>query len=42
MTEPLAAAVRDNAAWCDLMCRAHGRPGTFTGRAWTNSARTPL
>ncbi|WP_378786019.1 hypothetical protein ACFMQL_16465 [Nonomuraea fastidiosa] len=36
------AAVRDNAAWCDLMCRAHGRPGTFAERAWTNPARTPL
>ncbi|WP_220039808.1 hypothetical protein [Nonomuraea aridisoli] len=36
-----AEAARDNAAWCDLMCRAHGRPGTFTGRAWTNPVRTP-
>jgi len=35
------AAVRDNAAWCDLMCRAHGRPGTFTGKAWTSPTRTP-
>ncbi|MEU8358280.1 hypothetical protein AB0C27_19905 [Nonomuraea sp. NPDC048882] len=36
-----AVAARDNAAWCDLMCRAHGRPGTFTERSWTNPARTP-
>ncbi|MFG1696843.1 hypothetical protein [Nonomuraea sp. NPDC049309] len=35
------AAVRDNAAWCDLMCRAHGRPGTFTDMAWTSPVRTP-
>ncbi|WP_220447576.1 hypothetical protein [Nonomuraea diastatica] len=42
MTDPLAAAVRDNAGWCDLMCRAHGSPGTFTGRAWTSRARTPI
>ncbi|MEV0386227.1 hypothetical protein [Nonomuraea sp. NPDC050643] len=41
MTDPLTEAVRDNAAWCDLMCRAHGRPGTFATRAWTNPARTP-
>ncbi|TDD11094.1 hypothetical protein E1292_06555 [Nonomuraea deserti] len=38
----LAEAVRDNAEWCDLMCRAHGSPGTFTGSAWTNPVRTPL
>ncbi|TDD57330.1 hypothetical protein E1286_00915 [Nonomuraea terrae] len=37
----LTEAARDNAAWCDLMCRAHGRPGAFTGRAWTNPVRTP-
>ncbi|WP_345409993.1 hypothetical protein [Nonomuraea salmonea] len=35
------AAARDNAAWCDLMCRAHGRPGMFAGVAWTNPVRTP-
>jgi hypothetical protein len=34
-------AARDNAEWCDTMCRAHGLPGTFTDRAWTNPARTP-
>ncbi|MEU8378436.1 hypothetical protein [Streptosporangium sp. NPDC048865] len=34
-------AARDNAAWCDLVCRAHGRPGVFTGRVWTNPRRTP-
>ncbi|WP_346105423.1 hypothetical protein [Nonomuraea maheshkhaliensis] len=41
MTGWQAVAARDNAAWCDLMCRAHGRPGTFAERAWTNPARTP-
>ena len=35
------AAARNNAEWCDLMCRAHGAPGVFTDRTWTNSARTP-
>ncbi|MGI5284530.1 hypothetical protein ACQEVF_14475 [Nonomuraea polychroma] len=37
----IALAARDNAEWCDTMCRAHGLPGTFTERAWTNPARTP-
>ncbi|MFD7321173.1 hypothetical protein ACFV9D_08785 [Streptomyces sp. NPDC059875] len=35
-------AVRNNAEWCEAMCRAHGRPGTFGPRAWTNARRTPL
>lgn len=39
---PLAEAVRNNAAWCDTMCRAHGLPGAFGARAWTNARRTPL
>ncbi|MEV0448331.1 hypothetical protein [Streptomyces sp. NPDC050600] len=38
----LDEAVRNNAAWCDTMCRAHGHPGVFGARAWTNSRRTPL
>ncbi|MGN9841422.1 hypothetical protein ACTMTI_25175 [Nonomuraea sp. H19] len=37
-----ALAARDNAEWCDAMCRAHGLPGAFTQRAWTNPARTPV
>ncbi|WP_137989432.1 hypothetical protein [Streptomyces vilmorinianum] len=35
-------AVRNNAEWCEAMCRAHGRPGAFGPRAWTNGRRTPL
>ncbi|MEU3687622.1 hypothetical protein [Streptomyces narbonensis] len=35
-------AVRNNAEWCEAMCRAHGHPGTFGPRAWTNDRRTPL
>ncbi|MEV0583143.1 hypothetical protein [Nonomuraea sp. NPDC050310] len=35
-------AARNNAEWCDLMCRAHGRPGVFGERAWTNAHRTPV
>ncbi|MEV7279782.1 hypothetical protein [Streptomyces sp. NPDC093111] len=38
----LDEAVRNNAAWCDTMCRAHGLPGTFGPRAWTAPRRTPL
>ncbi|MEU0571067.1 hypothetical protein ABZ297_37530 [Nonomuraea sp. NPDC005983] len=40
MTYVLDAAA-NNAAWCDAMCRAHGLPGRFTSRAWTNPRRTP-
>ncbi|MEU7007257.1 hypothetical protein [Streptomyces sp. NPDC046332] len=38
----ITEAVRNNAEWCEAMCRAHGRPGTFGPRAWTNGRRTPL
>ncbi|MBB4979610.1 hypothetical protein [Streptomyces nymphaeiformis] len=40
--EVLAAAVRNNAEWCQSMCRAHGLTGAFGPRAWTSTARTPL
>jgi hypothetical protein len=33
--EPLLrAAVANNAAWCDAMCRSHGYPGEFAARTW--------
>ncbi|MFI7452250.1 hypothetical protein ACIBQX_32475 [Nonomuraea sp. NPDC049714] len=35
-------AALNNAEWCDAMCRAHGFPGVFAPRAWTNPVRTPL
>ncbi len=38
----LGDAVRNNADWCEAMCRAHGLSGTFGPRAWTSAARTPL
>ncbi|SED42905.1 hypothetical protein [Streptomyces sp. TLI_105] len=38
----LGDAVRDNADWCQAMCRAHGLTGTFGPRAWTSAVRTPL
>ncbi|MCX4822908.1 hypothetical protein OG883_24065 [Streptomyces sp. NBC_01142] len=34
-------AARNNAEWCDAMCRAHGLPGTFGDRAWASARRTP-
>ncbi|MFE6228046.1 hypothetical protein [Microtetraspora glauca] len=40
--EMLTAAVRNNAAWCHAMSRAHGLTGAFGPRAWTSPRRTPL
>ncbi|MGA5763241.1 hypothetical protein [Nonomuraea bangladeshensis] len=34
-------AARDNAEWCDTMCRAHGTGGAFAERAWASAVRTP-
>ncbi|AVZ72896.1 hypothetical protein SLUN_12565 [Streptomyces lunaelactis] len=34
-------AARNNAEWCEAMCRAHGLPGAFGDRAWTSEWRTP-
>jgi hypothetical protein len=36
---PLAA--RNNAAWCDLVCRSHGAPTVLDDRAWTTPTRPP-
>jgi len=38
---PSALAVRDNAAWCDLVCSLHGLPTTTTDRAWWTGRRSP-
>lgn len=40
--ERARTAARNNAEWCEAMCRAHGLPGVFGPRAWTNPHRTPL
>jgi hypothetical protein len=37
----VAAAAFNNAAWCDAVCRAHGRPGEFAGALWLNRAKVP-
>jgi hypothetical protein len=36
-TELLAAAVANNASWCDAVCRSHGYPGKFSPRLWTST-----
>ncbi|MCT9935342.1 hypothetical protein N5079_34580 [Planotetraspora sp. A-T 1434] len=35
------AAARNNAEWCDAMCRAHGLPGGFTESLWFNPRKAP-
>lgn len=37
----LDAAIHQNAAWCDLVCRRHGLATAWTDRAWTCATRAP-
>lgn len=41
-TPLLAAAARNNAEWCDSVCRSHGLSGVFGGTAWSSPRPTPL
>jgi hypothetical protein len=34
-------AARNNAAWCDAVCRTHGSPGVFADEVWTVPRRSP-
>jgi hypothetical protein len=34
-------AARNNAEWCDILCRTHGISGTFDADAWAAPRRTP-
>jgi hypothetical protein len=34
-------AARNNAAWCDAVCSAHGSPGTFSASLWWSRAPAP-
>ena len=34
-------AARNNAVWCDTVCRAHGVPGEFLDGIWVNRNETP-
>lgn len=40
-SDTVRSAARNNAAWCDAVCRAHGRPGVFTDTLWFNRHETP-
>ena len=35
------SAVRNNAEWCDIVCRTHGINGTFHPHVWASEVRTP-
>lgn len=42
MTHPwVELAARNNALWCDAVCRAHERPGEFHDALWLNRSGTP-
>ncbi len=41
MDELLAAAARNNADWCDLVCRANGMEPQLTPGLWWSPTRTP-
>ena len=41
LMERLEAAVHNNAAWCDTICRAHGGRCDFGNSAWLNRAKSP-
>ncbi|MFC8132100.1 hypothetical protein [Streptomyces sp. NPDC057302] len=36
-----SAAARNNAEWCDAVCRAHGLSGEFDAGTWSSARRTP-
>jgi hypothetical protein len=36
-----AHAARNNAEWCDLVCRTHAAVGTFGLHTWSTSVRSP-
>ena len=39
--DPLTLTVRENAAWCDLVCRLHRFTPEGDGRLWWSARRTP-
>jgi hypothetical protein len=41
METRIKRAIRNNAQWCQLVCRAHGRPGEFFDEIWINRAPLP-
>ncbi len=41
VTDRIALAARNNALWCDAVCRSHGLSATMDDLAWTSPRRTP-
>lgn len=41
MPDRIALAARNNALWCDAVCRSHGISGTLDPVAWSSPTRTP-
>lgn len=41
VTDRLLLAARNNAVWCDTVCRTHGLAGILDELAWTSPRRTP-
>lgn len=37
----MQSAVQNNARWCDIVCRSHGKPGKFLPEIWLNRSETP-
>jgi hypothetical protein len=40
-TDLVDAAARNNALWCDAVCRTHGRPGSFDALMWATRLGAP-
>jgi hypothetical protein len=38
----ITRAARNNALWCDTVCRTHGLSATFGGQTWVSHERSPL
>ena len=41
LVDQVELAARNNAAWCSIVCGAHGVHGVFDPEAWTCPTRTP-
>jgi hypothetical protein len=39
--DPVGQAARNNALWCDAVCRVNGGPGEFQASLWFNRHGTP-
>lgn len=41
MDELVIKAAQNNAAWCELVCKTHGKPGEFLENVWINRHEVP-